>query len=162
MPLLRRARTVLAIGFLALGLPLFACGDPIVFGGIPPSSFQFVNVVPTQQNEPGGWMAAQVTILLGRLSSKYPETALCDVEVGVPEFAARGKIATSDAQDAAATAANEAARLVLRQRLPIATACQKFRDTMHELMNAKGGVTYIPGVRVSKFTTMGIPRRTFP
>jgi len=162
MPLPRSVRTALNIGVLVLGLPLFACGEPIVLGGIPPSTFQFVNVVPTKRNEPGGWKAAQVTILLGRLSPRYPETALCDVEVGAPEFTVTGKVETDEVQEAAAIAANEAARLVLRQRLPIATACERFRDIMHQLMTGRGGVAYIPGAKVGGFYFTGIPRRTFP
>lgn len=66
------------------------------------------------------------------------------------------------AQNAAAAAANEAARLVLRQRLPIATACQKFIDTMQEIMNVPGGLASIPGAKVGKFYFRGLPRRTFP
>ncbi len=162
MQLLRRVRTALNIGLLVLGLPLLACGEPIVLGGIPPSTFQFVNVVPFKAGKPGGWKAAQVTILLGRLSPRYPETALCDVEVGVPEYTVEGKVATSEAQAAAAAAANEAARLVLRQRLPIATACQKFLDTMRALMTTEGGLAYIPGAKVGKFYFRGLPQRTFP
>ena len=162
MQLPRRARRFLVLWILVLGLPLSACGDPIVLGGIPPSTFQFTNVVPDDGEGAGGWNAAQVTILLGRLSARYPEAALCEIEVGVPESSAGRLIPTVKAQQAAATAANEAARLALRQRLPIATACDKFRKTMHSLMSTPGGVAYIPGAKVGAFYFSGLPRQTFP
>lgn len=159
---LSRACQIRPVWLLFLGLFLFACGDPIVLGGIPPSTFQFTNVVPHDGEGAGGWKAAQVAILLGRLSPQYPEAALCELEVGVPEVSAGGLIPTARVQQAAATAANEAARLALRQRLPLATACDKLRKTMHSLMSTPGGVAYIPGAKVGTFYFSGLPRQTFP
>jgi hypothetical protein len=162
MPSMRKARWVQALRVLLLGLPLFACGDPIVFGSIPPSTFQFTNIVPYDGEGSSGWKVAQVTILLGRLSPRYPETALCDIEVGVPESSGGQRISTASAQQAAAAAADEAAREVLKQRLPTAVACDRFRKAMQGLMRTPSAAAYIPGAKVSAFYSSGIPRRTFP
>lgn len=161
MLLLRRARGFLVLWIMVLGLPLSACGDPIVFGRIPPSTFQFTSVVPADRERSSGWKVAQVIILLGRLSPRYPEAAFCQIEIGVPELSGGLHISTVAAQKAAATAADEAARLVLEQRLPTAVACEEFRKTMRTLMSERGAA-YIPGVRVSAFNTGGIPQQTFP
>ncbi|MFY0525414.1 hypothetical protein ACN28I_20470 [Archangium gephyra] len=108
-------------GLLALallGATQFAC----VGGHIPPSMFQFQNVVPYRGpgTEPGGWKAAQVLILLGKISPIFASTATCDVEVGVPERNVIGWVVDEFAQAEAAKAADKAARIVLRERLPTA------------------------------------------
>jgi hypothetical protein len=150
--------------FLLVGtgvLFLSGCIDPVVVGRIPPSTFEFTQIVPRDAKAPSGWKVAQVTILLGRLSSRYPETAVCDVEVGVPEVTEEKSISTVGAQEAAAEAADEAARHVLKERLPTALACDKLRTLMMEFMlDPRRG--NIPGARVRPFVTSGIPRRTFP
>ncbi len=138
-----------------------ACIEPIVFGGIPPSMFQFTKIVPQGGPEPGGWKVAQVVILLGRLSPHYPEAAVCEVEVGVPEEIEKKKIVDPKAQRAAAKASDAAAREVLKERLPTGTACIWFRTAMERYLKdlKKGG---IPGARVTAFQQTGVPRRTFP
>jgi hypothetical protein len=137
---------------------LTACTEPIVFGNIPPSTFQFVNIVPHDEKGAGGWKVAQVVILLGRLSPHYPETTTCDVEVGVPEETSKGLISDAKAQKVAAAAADTAAREILAERLPTGQACMQFRKAMELKMN-RGGV---PGAKVSGFLRTGVPQRTFP
>ena len=51
-----------------LGSAQLAC----VGGHIPPSMFQFENIVPYTPPDGGGWKAAQVLILLHRISSRLP------------------------------------------------------------------------------------------
>jgi hypothetical protein len=144
----------------AVGLQL-ACIEPIVLGGIPPSAFEFTNIVPHRESGAGGWKVAQVIIMLGRLSPHYPEATACEIEVGVPEQAGDEKVLDTKAQRAAARASDVAAREVLKERLPTATACLRFRAAMALYLNdkKKGG---IPGARVTAFQRTGIPRRTFP
>ena len=158
LPLPARASLLLCA---AAGILLAACTEPIVVGSIPPSTFQFTNVVPRSGPGAGGWKAAQVVILLGRLSPRYSETAFCNVEVGVPEVTELKTIETPAAQEAAALAADSAARQVLKQRLPTAIACDEFRAKMESAMkDPKQGD--IPGARVTSFLTPGVPRTTFP
>jgi hypothetical protein len=148
------ARPLLVIA----GALLAACTEPIVFGSIPPSTFQFVNVVPHDGKGAGGWKVAQVIILLGRLSPRYPETTACDVEVGMPEETSKSRISDEKAQRAAARAANSAAREVLTERLPTGQACIQFRQAMERALN-QGGIV---GAKVTGFQQTGVPQRTFP
>ncbi|OJT26647.1 hypothetical protein BO221_00980 [Archangium sp. Cb G35] len=104
---------------------------------------------------------AQVTILLGRLSPHFPEAASCDIEVGVPEKNWKGWVLDEFAQTAAARAADEAARIVLRERLPTALACKQFREHMERILADKA-IGSIPGAKVNGFKEVGVPRRTFP
>ncbi|WNG34604.1 hypothetical protein F0U61_13850 [Archangium violaceum] len=67
----------------AMMLLLDACAT-VSGGHIPPSAFEFHDVVSEQGPEPGGWKIAQVNILLSRVSRHRPLHAWCDVEVGVP------------------------------------------------------------------------------
>jgi hypothetical protein len=152
------ARMLLAVA----GVLLTACADPIVFGSIPSSTFHFVNVVPQRGRKAGGWKVAQVVILLGRLSPMYSETAFCDVEVGVPEVTELKPIETTAAQKAASTAADEAARYILKQRLPTAVACNELRTKMESIMKDPAHENVIPGARVTPFLTQGVLRTTFP
>jgi hypothetical protein len=155
-----RGRAILLF-FAGTGLILAACTEPIVVGSIPPSTFQFTNVVPRSGPGAGGWKVAQVVILLGRLSPHYSEAAFCEVEVGVPEVTELKTIETTAAQEAASLAADKAARHVLKRRLPTATACIELRTTMESTMkDPKQGD--IGGARVTPFLTPGIPRTTFP
>lgn len=140
---------------------LTACTEPIVFGSIPPSTFQFTNVVGRGEPGAGGWKVSQVVILLGRLSPRYPETTLCELEVGVPEFNKNGQVSDAMAQIEAATAADAAAQEVLKERLPTAVACDAFRKKMQSIMGDFRTGT-LPGTRVRPFLTPDIPRTTFP
>jgi hypothetical protein len=155
------SRSVALWILVVAGALQLACTEPIVFGGIPPSAFQFTNIVSHGDPGAGGWKVAQVVILLGRLSPYYPEAAACEVEVGVPEATARKKIPDTQAQRAAARASDAAAREVLKERLPTAMACMQFRTAMALYLNdpKKGG---IPGAKVTAFQQTGVPRRTFP
>ncbi|WNG49083.1 hypothetical protein F0U60_36910 [Archangium minus] len=133
----------------------------IVIGHIPPSTFQFTNVVPHAGPGTGGWKVAQVLVLLGRLSPIFPATATCEIEVGVPEVNLNGPVPDDFAQEAAAKASDEAARLVIKERQPTALACNQFKKHMEHIMGDRTFGT-IPGTRVTGFQTMGIPRKTFP
>lgn len=138
-----------------------ACTQAHVFGQIPPSTFQFKSIVPHTGPGTGGWKVAQVLLLLGRLSSTFPEATSCDVEVGVPERTWKGPVPDVVAQMEAATAADEAARFVLQERQPTALMCSEFRVRMQSIL---GDPQFgpIPGAKVTSFQTLGIPRNTFP
>lgn len=143
------------------GVFLVACTEPVVLGHIPPAAFQFTPVVQREGRGAGGWKVAQVVILLGRLSPRYPETTLCEIEVGVPEFNRDGIVLDEVAQVKAAEAADAAAARVLKERLPTAVACSEFRKIMQSFMGDPRTGT-LPGTRVRPFVTPGIPRSTFP
>ncbi|WNG50544.1 hypothetical protein F0U60_45275 [Archangium minus] len=140
-----------------LGAAWLAC----VGGHVPPSTFQFFSIVPLTGPEEGGWKVAQVIVLLSRISPSFPVTATCDIEVGVPERNVNGLVSNALAQVAAAKAADEAARRVLRERQPTALACDQFRKHMQSILGDKDFGT-IPGARVSGFLSGGVPRTTFP
>jgi hypothetical protein len=140
-----------------LGAAQLAC----VGGHIPPSMFQFTNVVPYTPPGTGGWKVAQVLILLGRISPVFSSTAVCEIEVGVPEKNVKGWVTDEIAQAAAATAADEAARIVLREHQPTALACQQFRNHMQSILGDRNFGT-VPGATVTAFQTSGVPRKTFP
>ncbi|MFE8602508.1 hypothetical protein [Archangium violaceum] len=149
--------------WILLSLALVGAGLGTCVGDhIPPSIFQFQNVVPhpPPPGAGGGWKVAQATILLSRLSPHFPAAASCDIEVGVPEKNGKGWVPDEFAQAAAARAANEAARLVLRERLPTALACKQFREQMERVLTDKA-TGPIPGANVSGFIEVGVPRRTF-
>jgi hypothetical protein len=152
------ARGVL-LSLLLLGASQLAC----VGGHIPPSMFQFTNVVPYSgpEGEEGGWKVAQVLVLLGKLSPKFSSTATCDIEVGVPERNWKGWVLDEVAQVEAAKAADKAARIVLRKQQPTALACDQFRIHMERILTDKGSGT-IPGARVTRFKWKDVPRKTFP
>jgi hypothetical protein len=125
------------------------------------SEFPDSDSLPHRGVKAGGWKVAQVVILLGRLSPQYSESAFCDIEVGVPEVTELKPIETTAAQQAAAMAADKAARHILKQRLPTAVACGELRTKMERIMqDPKQGD--IPGARVTSFLTEGVPRMTFP
>jgi len=150
------ARSVLLL-LAVLGAVQLACAG----GHIPPSTFQFTNVVPLTGKEEGGWKVAQVRILLGRLSKVFPQASVCDIEVGVPERNLNGLISDAFAQEAAARASDEAARIVLRERIPVAMACDQCRKHMQGILGDwRFGL--IPGARVSGFREVGVPMKTFP
>ncbi len=129
-------------------------------GGIPPTTFQFYNVVPYQKPGEGGWKVAQVSIRLTWRARHKTVESWCDVEVGVPERNHLGTVPNTEAQETAADAADQAAYHVLRIRNPrpatSAEFCRAFRQEMQRLMNLS-----IPGAKVDPFQRAGIPRTTF-
>ena len=88
----------LVLFLVFLGSACLAC----VGGHIPPSTFQFTNIVPYTGPGTGGWKVAQVTVLLNRISRTFPQSAICEVEVGVPEVNVNGLVSDEFAQIAAA------------------------------------------------------------
>jgi hypothetical protein len=132
-----------------------------VGGHIPPSTFQFEKVVSYTPPDGGGWKAAQVLILLSKISNAFPQSATCDIEVGVPERNLDGWVTNEDAQVAAAEAADRAARIVLRQRLMTAVACEQFRQHMQRLMRTEVSKP-IRGAQVTKFNRELVSRKTYP
>ncbi|OJT19686.1 hypothetical protein BO221_35615 [Archangium sp. Cb G35] len=142
-----------------LGAVQLAC----VGGHIPPSTFQFENVVRYTGDglETGGWKVAQVLVLLGKISPMFSAAATCDIEVGVPERNVKGWVLDEFAQVEAAKAADQAARSVLREQQPTALACQQFRVHMQSILR---DLVYgpIPGATVTKFQRVIVSRRSFP
>ncbi|QSQ21906.1 hypothetical protein JY651_43300 [Pyxidicoccus parkwayensis] len=126
-------------------------------GRIPPAAFQFHEVVSRTGSEAGGWKVSQTTITLTRVSQTQPVQAHCDVEIGVPLKNKRGIVADVVAQENAAMAADEAARLALGAR-PATSAelCMLFLGHMKSLLESR-----LPGVRVRRFIEPGIPRTKF-
>lgn len=155
---MRRASPARGLVVLAL---LASAWLACVGGHIPPSTFQFENVVPYTPPDGGGWKAAQVLVLLSRISPSFPQSATCDIEVGVPERYGNTWVTDEDAQAAAAEAADRAARIVLRERLMTAVACEQFRQHMERLMQSEVSKP-ISGARVSKFKRVLASRKTFP
>lgn len=151
------ATRALLLSLAVLGIAQLAC----VGGHIPPSMFQFQNVVPYTPPNGGGWKVAQVLILLYRISPEFPQSATCDIEVGVPEKNRNGWVLDEFAQAEAAKAADEAARIVLREQLPTALACDQFRQHMQSILTDPVTGT-IPGAKVTKFKEVGVHRTTFP
>lgn len=139
-----------------------ACGNPVVLGYIPPSTFQFTTVVELSDDEPGGWQIAQLLVLLGRLSAMFPRAAVCQVEVGVPIVNGDiGFISVEFAQHASAAAADTAARDLMEKReIPTISACKAFVETMQKRLRPPDGP--IRGAKVNRFTRHDLPRRTFP
>ncbi len=153
-----------ARGLLLSLVLLCAPSQPACVGGhIPPSMFQFENVVPYTgpEGEGGGWKVAQVLILLGKISRIFSSTATCDIEVGVPERNVNGWVLDEVAQVEAAKAADQAARRVLREHQPTALACDQFRKYMQSILTDPVSGP-IPGAKVTGFQTVGVSRRTFP
>ena len=135
---------------------LQGCGA--VFGHIPPEAFQFHEVVPYTPPGEGGWKVAQVNILLGRISRKWPQGAWCDVEVGVPAVNWRGLVHDEDAQEACAEASDKASRFALRRRMAtVAALCEAYRTKMREFLKKS-----LPGAEVTRFQTQGITPEKFP
>jgi hypothetical protein len=127
-------------------------------GRIPPSAFEFHEIVSNEGPTPGGWKVAQVNILLARISQYRPLHAWCDVEVGVPLTNKKRTISNTVAQKRSADAADKAAQLVLLGNETIsAIACIQFRNEMLVLLRKS-----VKGVKVTKFMTQGIEPRSFP
>jgi len=140
-----------------LGATQLACAG----GHIPPSTFQFTNIVPHTGPERGGWKVAQVTVLLSRISRIFPQNAVCEIEVGVPEVNRNGPVPDAFAQVEAAKAADKAARIVFRERLPTALLYQQFREHMERILTEPELGT-IPGAKINGFLETGVTRKTFP
>ncbi len=152
LPLVLRT-AALVIGSLCLG----ACAT-VVMGGIPPGFFEFHPTVPVGRLQPGGWKIAQVIILVGRSSISGPRAAWCDIEVGVPQVTYLGPVLDEEAQGVCAAAADQAARVVLQQRLEVsALICRRFQEEMEAIISRS-----IPGVRVTKIQTPGFQPKRFP
>ncbi|WP_146210075.1 hypothetical protein [Vitiosangium sp. GDMCC 1.1324] len=148
------------VRLLLLGaMVLLLDGCATVSGGhIPPSAFEFHDVVDKTGPEPGGWKIAQVNILLTRVSQLRPLQAWCDVEVGVPVTNWKRAISNVTAQRRSAEAADAAAQMVLSGPETVsALACDQFRVEMLRLLREP-----LKGVRVTKFLTAGIEPKTFP
>jgi GTP cyclohydrolase I len=99
--------------------------------------------------------------MLGRISTVFPDAATCEIEVGVPEVNFNGSISDEFAQVTAAKAADEAARIVFRERQPTVLVCEHFRRHMERIMG-DWTVGLIPGTRITSFKTLGVPRKKFP
>lgn len=149
-----RARVLLSVLLCWLGS---GCAAGVA-GTIPPAAFQFHKVVPRDDPEAGGWKVAQTTITLTRISRTHPLQANCDVEIGVP-MARREGGAVPDvvAQEAAATAADQAARYALSRR-PVTSVelCLLFVTELKRLLEER-----LKGARVRRFVEPGIPRTKF-
>jgi hypothetical protein len=163
-PMRRHTSNVPVLVLLVASVLQVACTSPLVMGKIPPSTFQFHEVVPRTGASRSGWKVAQVIILLGRISPVFPQAATCDVEVGVPSVSRQGQITNSIAQQAAARSADEAARLIFAEGQPTALMCQDFRVKMGALMIDEQRVPFVAGARVSRFNpwNIEITPRTFP
>lgn len=144
---------------------LAGCSDRMVFGNIPPSTFRFVTVIDNPGRSPGGWQVAQVVVLLERLSTMFPRTATCDIEVGTPIInRQQGFIPVEMAQEESAIAADRVARELFQKREPVASLCVAFRKRMTKVLgDANRGP--IAGAKVSDFKhwrRKKVPRKTFP
>jgi len=148
---------VVVLCLAVLGATQFACAG----GHIPPSTFQFTNIVPYTGPGPGGWKVAQVTVLLSRISRSFPQNAVCEIEVGVPEANVNGRVSDAFAQEAASRAADKAARVVFRERQPTALICDQFKKHMQRILTDPQ-LGLIPGAQVTGFQRVGVPRKTFP
>jgi hypothetical protein len=152
-----RESSVRVLLLLAMALLLEGCAT-LSGGRIPPSAFEFHDVVSEQGPEAGGWKIAKVNILLCRVSRRRPLETWCDVEVGVPIINKKRPISNATAQRKSAEAADAAAHMVLRGPETVsALACKQFRDEMLKLLGAS-----LDGVRVTKFLTEGIEPKSFP
>lgn len=90
-----------------LSLLLEACAA-VSGGHVPPSAFEFHEVVSKEGQEAGGWKVAQVYILLSRVSRRRPLQAWCDIKVGIPIKSDRRSVPSATAQRKCAEAADEA------------------------------------------------------
>lgn len=86
---------------LALAACVSIAGGP---GGISPSQFKFVPVLPAEGHEPGGWKVARVTIHLVNMPADEPVVVPCEVQVEVPEINKDGVVTDEVAQTVAALA----------------------------------------------------------
>ncbi len=153
----RAAVLTLLLGWCGLGALGSGCAAGVA-GRIPPAAFQFHEVVQNDDDRgAGGWKVAQTAITLTRVSRTHPLQANCEVEIGVPLRTGKGRVPDVVVQEAAATAADQAARFTLRRRPATSVElCDSFLNEMRRLLGTK-----IPGVRVRRFVEPGIPQTTF-
>ena len=129
-----------------LCLPACATFSGEEWQGISPSEFHFVPIVPLRGKGPGGWKVARVVITLVRKSGESSISAVCQVQVEVPEIHEGGGVTDAFAQQSAALAADAAAQRVLTLSLLSAELCGRFNVEMEALLKVP-----IPGARVSSF-----------
>ena len=139
----RQRWAVLALGLVCGGMGC-ARGQPgrnSVVGVITPEYFRFRETVPDDEpQEPGGgWRAVCIHALIKQGDSDAK--TVCKFEVGVPlRTRQQGEISLEDAQFAAASMANRAAREVLSQAHPgemFAVLCTRFKMTYQLMLRAK-------------------------
>jgi hypothetical protein len=126
-----------------------------VVGVITPEYFRFrVTVADNDRALPsGGWRAVCIHALIKHGDSDAK--TVCKFEVGVPLRTEKdGEVPLEQAQFAAASMANRAAREVLSEAHPremFAVLCNRFRDVYKLMLE-----TQIPGARVGVCRTAGI------
>lgn len=126
-----------------------------VIGVITPEHFRFrVAVSDDDPREPsGGWRAVCIHAQINHGDSGAK--TVCKFEVGVPlRTQSEGEISLEEAQFAAASMANRAARTVLSEAHPgemFAVLCKRFRDAYQPMLRTK-----IAGALVSECATEGI------
>lgn len=143
---MRRVRRFFCWVLALLCLPACATFSGDEWHGIPPSEFHFVPIVPLRGKGPGGWKVARVVITLVRKSGESSISAVCQVQVEVPEIHGDGGVTEAFAQQSAAMAADAAAQRVLSLSLLSAELCGRFNAEMEALLKVS-----IPGARVSGF-----------
>lgn len=128
--------------------------NPVV-GVITPEYFRFREVVPDddRQDQAGGWRAVCIHALLRHGNSEAK--TVCKFEVGLPlRTQAHREIPLEEAQLAASSMANRAARDVLSRSSPgemLAVLCRNFKATYAAMLNAK-----YAGARVGECRIAGI------
>jgi hypothetical protein len=136
---------------LALAACVSIAGGP---GGISPSQFRFVSVLPAESGEPGGWKVARLIIQLVYMPVDEPVVVPCEVQVEVPEINKDGVVTDELAQTVAAQASDTAAARVVDQGLLSAEVCERFRTEMLRELQMR-----IPGARVRSFKDLIQPTR---
>jgi hypothetical protein len=144
---------------------LFACGglscanggsgsNPVA-GVITPEYFRFRDIVPDDDADApsGGWRAVCIHAQIKHGDSGAK--TVCRFEVGVPlRTQSEGKIPLEEAQFAAASMANRAARSVLSNAHPgemFAVLCTRFKDAYQPMLR-----TQIHGALVGDCNTKGV------
>jgi hypothetical protein len=135
-------------------------GSNPVAGVITPEHFRFRTVVPDNDRRApsGGWRAVCIDAQI-KHGDSGAKTA-CKFEVGVPlRTEDRGEIPIEEAQFAAASMANRAARMVLAKAHPgdmMAVLCSQFKAVYAPML-----MTKVPGARVGECKTEGIETVSF-
>jgi hypothetical protein len=130
-------------------------GPNPVTGVIYPEHFRFREIVPddNQQDPGGGWRAVCIHAQVKHGDSEAK--TLCKFEVGIPlRTGKQGVIPLEEAQFAAASMANRAAREVLSHAHPgemHAVLCDRFKKTYELMLGEK-----YAGSRVRECRTAGI------
>lgn len=140
----RMVRLLFTLALLGLSSCVTLAGDD--WHGIAPSEFHFIPIVALRGKETGGWKVARVVITLVWKSGSETRSAVCQVQVEVPERNYSGLITNEFAQMAAAEAADTAAQRVLSQGLLSAQMCARFNAELEAALSIP-----IPGCRVSSF-----------